>query len=124
MLLSFARGRWERLLGVSQVGPGLDPASHHRDHPRRHITRPPAIQALGLSRIEAKLLGPAKWTYYYLYVIIGIFSRYVTGWVVATRESAVRQWSATVMPPRTGRGEDGCTRTGRSARHGDSPPPR
>jgi putative transposase len=35
-----------------------------------------------------KLRGPAKWTYYYLYVIIDIFSRYVTGWMVASRESA------------------------------------
>ena len=35
-----------------------------------------------------KLLGPAKWTYYYLYVIIDIFSRYVVGWMVAHAESA------------------------------------
>jgi putative transposase len=33
-----------------------------------------------------KLLGPAKWTYYYLYVIMDIFSRYVVGWMVAHRE--------------------------------------
>jgi putative transposase len=35
-----------------------------------------------------KLHGPAKWTYYYLYVIIDIFSRYVVGWLLADRESA------------------------------------
>jgi transposase InsO family protein len=35
-----------------------------------------------------KLKGPAKWTYFYLYVIIDVFSRYVVGWMVATRESA------------------------------------
>jgi putative transposase len=35
-----------------------------------------------------KLLGPAKWTYYYLYVIIDVFSRYVVGWMIAHRESA------------------------------------
>jgi putative transposase len=35
-----------------------------------------------------KLHGPAKWTYYYLYVILDIHSRYVTGWMLATRESA------------------------------------
>ena len=35
-----------------------------------------------------KLHGPAKWTYYYLYVILDIFSRYAVGWMVATRESA------------------------------------
>jgi len=35
-----------------------------------------------------KLLGPAKWTYFYLYVILDVFSRYVTGWMVVHRESA------------------------------------
>ena len=35
-----------------------------------------------------KLLGPTKWTYYYLYVILDVFSRYVVGWMVAHRESA------------------------------------
>jgi len=35
-----------------------------------------------------KLLGPAKWTYFYLYVLLDIFSRYVVGWMVAHRESA------------------------------------
>ena len=36
-----------------------------------------------------KLRGPAKWTYFYLYVILDVFSRYVVGWMVAPRESAV-----------------------------------
>jgi putative transposase len=35
-----------------------------------------------------KLLGPAKWTYFYLYVILDVFSRYVVGWMVAEREAA------------------------------------
>ena len=35
-----------------------------------------------------KLLGPVKWTYFYLYVLLDVFSRYVTGWMVAMRESA------------------------------------
>jgi len=35
-----------------------------------------------------KLAGPAKWTWHYLYVITDICSRHVTGWMVATRESA------------------------------------
>jgi putative transposase len=38
-----------------------------------------------------KLLGPAKWTYFYLYVLyvlLDIFSRYVTGWMVAHQEQA------------------------------------
>ena len=35
-----------------------------------------------------KLRGPVKWTYFQLYVILDVYSRYVTGWMVATRESA------------------------------------
>jgi putative transposase len=35
-----------------------------------------------------KLHGPAKWTYYYLYVIIDIFSRYIVGWMLAPAERA------------------------------------
>ncbi|MBI4544500.1 MAG: transposase family protein, partial [Gemmatimonadetes bacterium] len=35
-----------------------------------------------------KLPGPAKWTYFYLYVMLDVFSRYVVGWMVAHRESA------------------------------------
>jgi putative transposase len=36
-----------------------------------------------------KLRGPVKWTYYYLYVILDVFSRYVVGWMVAYGEAAV-----------------------------------
>lgn len=35
-----------------------------------------------------KLKGPVKWTYFYLYVILDIFSRYVVGWMIARRELA------------------------------------
>ena len=35
-----------------------------------------------------KLMGPAKWTYFYLYVIIDIFSRRIVGWCVADAENA------------------------------------
>jgi putative transposase len=36
----------------------------------------------------SKLKGPAKWTHYYLYVILDVFSRYAVGWTVQHRESA------------------------------------
>ena len=36
-----------------------------------------------------KLKGPAKWRYFYLYVILDIFSRRAVGWCVADAESAV-----------------------------------
>ncbi len=35
-----------------------------------------------------KLKGPAKWLYFYLSVILDVFSRYVVGWMVARREAA------------------------------------
>src|SRR5213594_767153 len=35
-----------------------------------------------------KLLGPAKWTYFYLYVMLDVFSRYVVGWMVSQGENA------------------------------------
>ncbi len=36
----------------------------------------------------SKLKGPAKWTYFYLYVILDVFSRYAVGWTVQHREGA------------------------------------
>ena len=35
-----------------------------------------------------QLAGPVKWTYYYLYVIIDIFSRYTVGWLVGLSQNA------------------------------------
>jgi len=52
----------------------------------------PELLATGPNQVWSwditKLRGPAKWTYFYLYVILDIFSRYVVGWMVAMRESA------------------------------------
>ncbi len=58
-------------------------------HPRYAVpellaTRPNELWSWDIT----KLLGPAKWTYYYLYVLLDVFSRYVTGWMVAPQESA------------------------------------
>jgi putative transposase len=35
-----------------------------------------------------KLAGPYKWTWFQLYTILDVYSRYVVGWLVAPRESA------------------------------------
>ena len=35
-----------------------------------------------------KLRGPAKWTYYYLYAMLDVYSRYMVGWMIAERELA------------------------------------
>ncbi len=52
----------------------------------------PELLATGPNQVWSwditKLAGPRKWSYYYLYVILDIFSRYVVGWMVADRESA------------------------------------
>jgi putative transposase len=52
----------------------------------------PELLATGPNQVWSwditKLLGPAKWTYFYLYVVLDIFSRYVVGWMVAERENA------------------------------------
>jgi putative transposase len=72
-------------------------AEHQQVRERRDQMRHPRYQAPELiasgpnevwSWDITKLLGPAKWTYFYLYVILDIFSRYVVGWMLAYRESA------------------------------------
>ena len=45
------------------------------------------FQPFTISVGVSKLKGPAKWTYYYLYVILDVFSRYAVGWTVQHRES-------------------------------------
>ena len=63
---------------------------------RRHATHParvkPELVATAPNQCWSwditKLHGPAKWTYYYLYVLLDIYSRYVVGWMVATCEAA------------------------------------
>jgi putative transposase len=63
---------------------------------RRHATHPaakkPELLATEPNQVYSwditKLLGPAKWTWYYLYVLIDIDSRYVPGWMLARAERA------------------------------------
>ena len=55
-------------------------ATHPADKkPELIATRPNEIWSWDIT----KLLGPAKWTYFHLYVILDIFSRYVVGWMLA-----------------------------------------
>ncbi len=56
----------------------------HYVKPELLATRPNEVWSWDIT----KLMGPAKWTYFYLYVILDVFSRYVVGWMVAPRESA------------------------------------
>ena len=63
---------------------------------RRNILRPPEYTKPELLATApnqlwtwdiTKLKGPEKWTYYYLYVMLDVFSRHVVGWMVAPRET-------------------------------------
>ena len=64
-----------------------------RDQLRHPVYQKPELLATAPNQIwswdTTKLLGPVKWTYFYLYVVLDIFSRYVVGWMIATRETAV-----------------------------------
>jgi len=72
-------------------------AKQHEVRERRNLLRHPHYAAPELlarrpnelwSWDITKLPGPMKWTYFYLYVMLDVFSRYVVGWMVAHRESA------------------------------------
>jgi len=69
-----------------------DEVRERRNQLRHQNYSKPELLATGPNQLWSwditKLLGPAKWTYYYLYVILDVFSRYVVGWMIAERESA------------------------------------
>ena len=60
-----------------------------RSHPEY---QKPELMATGPGQVWSwditRLLGPRKWSYFYLYIIMDIFSRYIVGWMVADRESS------------------------------------
>src|SRR5258708_22149964 len=59
---------------------------------RTHYARPELL-ATGPNQVWSwditRLKGPVKWSYFPLYTILDIYSRYVVGWMVAFRESAL-----------------------------------
>jgi putative transposase len=63
-----------------------------RDQARHPKYKAPELLATAPNQVWSwditKLLGPVKWTYFYLYVILDIFSRYVVGWMIAPHESS------------------------------------
>jgi putative transposase len=71
-------------------------ARHQVRERRRIARRPPTVKpelvATGPNQVWSwditKLAGPHKWTWFHLYVILDVYSRYVPGWLVAPRESA------------------------------------
>ena len=75
-----------RVLAASQeVRERRDQLRHpHYKAPELLATAPNQLWSWDIT----KLLGPQKWTYFYLYVLLDVFSRYVVGWLLADRESA------------------------------------
>lgn len=69
-----------------------DEVRERRDQLRHPVYRKPELLAKAPNEVWSwditKLMGPTKWSYYYLYVILDIFSRRVVGWCVADAESA------------------------------------
>jgi len=63
-----------------------------RDQLRHPCYHKPELLATAPNQVWSwditKLLGPVKWTYFYLYVILDIFSRYVPGWLLAREENS------------------------------------
>lgn len=70
----------------------FDEVRERRDQLTHPAYAKPELLATAPNRLWSwditKLLGPAKWTYFYLYVILDVFSRYVVGWLIAERETA------------------------------------
>lgn len=66
--------------------------NRRRDQVRRSAYTRPELLATRPNQLWSwditKLKGPTTWSYYYLYVILDVYSRYVVGWMIAERESA------------------------------------
>ena len=69
-----------------------DEVRERRRQARHPATVKPELVATAPNQVWSwditKLRGPHKWTWYYLYVILDVFSRYAVGWAVAARETA------------------------------------
>ena len=67
-------------------------SDERRDHRIHPPYQKPELLATAPNQLWSwditKLRGPVNWTYFYLYVVLDVFSRYVTGWMVADREAA------------------------------------
>lgn len=80
------RSMYRFLAAAGEVRERRDQAHHPRyAAPELLATGPNQLWSWDIT----KLRGPQKWTYYYLYVVMDVFSRYVVGWMIAPRESAV-----------------------------------
>ena len=79
------RTMYRVLAGAAEVRERRDQLRHPAyQKPELLATRPNELWSWDIT----KLRGPAAWTYFYVYVILDVFSRYFVGWMVAPAESA------------------------------------
>jgi putative transposase len=68
-----------------------DQVRERRDQLRHPSYTRPELLATGPNQVWSwditKLLGPVKWSYFYLYTVLDIYSRYVVGWMIALQEA-------------------------------------
>lgn len=83
--LCSVRTMYRILAAAGEVRERRDQLRHpHYAKPELLATAPNQVWSWDIT----KLKGPQKWSYFYLYVVLDIFSRYVVGWMLAERESA------------------------------------
>ena len=80
---------WRSMYRILEANDQVRERRNQLSHP---TYKKPELLAQGPNQLWSwditKLRGPVKWTYFYLYVLLDIFSRFVVGWMVARRESA------------------------------------
>jgi len=80
---------WRTMYRILDAHQEVQERRNQLNHP---VYTKPELLATGPNQLWSwditKLKGPAKWTYYYLYVILDVFSRYAVGWMIAERETA------------------------------------
>jgi putative transposase len=80
---------WRTMYRILKAHNEVSERRHQLKHPR---SAKPELVATGPNQLWSwditKLSGPATWHYYYRYVILDVFSRYVVGWLLAEQEAA------------------------------------
>jgi len=80
---------WRTMYRVLQARDQVRERRNQLSHP---TYAKPELLAIGPNQLWSwdltKLRGPVKWTYFHLYTVLDVYSRYVVGWLIANQESA------------------------------------
>lgn len=80
---------WRTMYRILESQQEVKERRNQRQHPP---AAKPQLETTGPNQLWSwditKLKGPAKWHYYYLYVMLDVYSRFVVGWLLAEAESA------------------------------------